>query len=119
MKMNSITMPKVLDYYVSLPYRQLLNNKFIESDCEQTDDKLYIITDYDQDLFTCLRFYLEKIKKTTIGNNMYVYEYELGIKSFKGDQDFVIFLDDGTHVCSLDGSYVDDNKLILIFKLKK
>lgn len=119
MKMNSVTLPKVLDYYVSIQYKQILNDKLINADCEQIEDKLYLIMSYDPDLFACFRLYLEKIKKTTIGNNLFVYEYELGIKSFLGDQDFIIYLEDGAHICTLDGSYVDDNDLILIFKFKK
>lgn len=117
MKMNSVSLPKVMDYYISLKYKELLNDKFLKGDCEVVDNKLYIVIDYNPDLFACLRLYLEKIKKTTIGNNIYAYEYELDIKAFKGDQDFIIYLEDGTHVCTLEGSYIDDKNCVLIFKM--
>lgn len=108
-------MPKVMEYYVSSKYRDLLNEKFINGDCEFLENKLYVVIDYDPDLFACFKIYLEKIKKTTIGNNMFVYEYELGVEHFKGDQDFIVYLEDGTHVCKLSGSYIDEDKCVLIF----
>lgn len=115
--MNSISMPKVMEYYVSTRYKELLNERFLNGSCELLDNKLYVIIDYDPDLFACLNLYLEKIKRTTIGNNMFVYEYELDISSFKGDQDFIIYLEDGTHVCELENSYIDNKSCVLIFKM--
>lgn len=109
-------MPKVMDYYISSNYKQLLNDKFLCGNYEICDKKLYLVIDYDPDIFTCLRLYLDKIQKTTKGD-LFVYEYENDIKSFKGDQDFIIYLEDGAHVCSLDSSYIDNKDIILIFNM--
>jgi len=117
MKMNSVSMPKVMDYYISTKFKELLNEKFLDGNCEVLDGKLYIIIDYNPDLFSCLKLYLEKIKTSTVGNGMFVYEIELDIKRFKGDQDFIIFLEDGTHICQLEGSHIDDSNCIMIFKM--
>ena len=116
MKMNSIQLPKVMDYYIAAQYKQLLNDKFLDGNCEEIDNKIYLIIDYDPDLFPCLKLYIDKTQTTTVGN-MFVYEYEHDIKSFKGDRDFIIYLEDGAHVCELESSHIDNEHIILIFKL--
>lgn len=117
MKMNSMQLPKVMDYYISAQYKQLLNDKFLDGYFEISDNKIYLIIDYDPDLFTCLELYINKTKKITKGN-MFVYEYEHDIKPFKGDRDFIIYLEDGAHICELESSHIDNERIILIFNLK-
>lgn len=117
MTINSVTLPKVLDYYISPKYKDLLNTKFISGHCEVDKNTIYVILDYDSDLFACLNLYLEKIKKITIGQ-LFVYEYENDVKSFSGDQDFVIYLEDGAHICKLLSSNIDKENILLLFNYK-
>ena len=117
MTINSVSMPKVLDYYISPKYKELLNEKFVTGHCEIDRDKLYLVIDYDPDLFACLKLYIDKTEKITLGN-VYKYEYEHDVKEFSGDKDFVIYLEDGAHICELDSSNMDNENIVIIFKLK-
>lgn len=120
MKIISVETPKVLDYYVSVKYRELLKDKCKNGYCETSPDNshlLYTVIDYDPDVFAMLKLYSSKVQKLTSGD-MYKYEYELDVKPTTDDKDFILNTDSGDIVGTIDNLYMDNNFIVSIFKIK-
>jgi hypothetical protein len=121
MKILSMETPKVLDYYVSEKYRELLKDKCRNGYCEFPADNahlLYTVIDYDPDVFAMLNLYSSKVQRVTAGD-MYKYEYELDVKETDDDKDFVLNTDEGSIVGTINTLYMDGNSTtVIIFKIK-
>lgn len=121
MKILSMETPKVLDYYVSEKYRELLKDKCRNGYCEFPADNahlLYTVIDYDPDVFAMLNLYSSKVQRVTAGD-MYKYEYELDVKETDDDKDFVLNTDEGIIVGTINTLYMDGNSTtVIIFKIK-
>ncbi len=122
MKIVSIKTPLVLGYYLSDKYKELIQEKCRNGHCEipeGSNDQLYMVIDYDSDLFAAFKIYLDKIEKITLGDQ-FKYEYDLGIKRSEEDTIFEIEVENGSkYRCELEYSNVETScTILLIFKIK-
>jgi hypothetical protein len=122
MKIISVEIPKVLDYYVSEKYRELLKDKCKNGYCEIPADNshlLYTVIDYDPDVLAMLNFYASKVERNTIGD-MFKYEYELDVEATTDDKDFILTTDtDSTIIGTIENFHMDGNStIVIIFKIK-
>ena len=121
MKFIKIITPKVMSYYVAPKFRELVKDKFIkESRSYISDGELYLIIDYDQDIYDAFKLYISKTEKITNGN-MYKYQYELDLDNDKTSEDDMIFkfTDENNESikASINNAYMDNNSSVFIFKI--
>lgn len=121
MKIVNIKTPIVLGYYLSDKYKELIQEKCRNGHCEipeGADDQLYMVIDYDSDLFAAFKLYLDKTQKITLGDQ-YKYEYDLAIKGSDQDIIFEIEVENGNkYKCKLEFSNIENScTILLIFKI--
>ena len=122
MKFVEVSSPEVMSYYVAPKFRKLIKDKFIaESNSYIADNELYVVIDYDSDLYSAFKLYIDKTEKITLGD-MYKYQYELGIPkedSNKDDMLFKITTDGGSILnAKIKNSYMDEkDTMVIIFTL--
>jgi len=123
MKIVNIKTPLVLGYYLSEKYKELIQEKCRNGHCEipeGSNDQLYMVIDYDSDLFAAFKLYLSKTEKITLGDQ-YKYEYDLAIKGSAEDIIFEIEVESGIiYRCILEYSNIETScTILLIFKIQK
>jgi hypothetical protein len=116
MKIVNIKTPIVLGYYLSDKYKELIQEKCRNGHCEIPEgdsSQLYMVIDYDSDLFAAFKLYLSKTEKITMGAQ-YKYEYELGIKGTEEDIIFEIETENlSIYRCKLKFSNIENACTIL------
>lgn len=118
MKILNVGMPMVFGYYADKNDINLLESEMFEGYCEEYNDKLYCTIKNTPSIFNFLQDYRSKTEKITLGNQ-YKYEYEFGVKEYKGDKIFIIHTDDcHFHKCTLESMSLDNDLIILIFKIE-
>ena len=117
MKIVNIKTPVVLGYYLSDKYKELIQEKCRNGHCEIPEgdsSQLYMVIDYDSDLFAAFKLYLSKTEKITMGAQ-YKYEYELGIKGTEEDIIFEIETENlSIYRCKLKFSNIENACTILL-----
>lgn len=117
MKILHIDAPNVLSYYLSNKYKELIQEKCKYGHCEileGNENQLYMVVDYDSDLFAVFKLYLDKTEIITLGSQ-YKYEYEMGFSGTEDDIIFGITLEDNKeYICKLKYSNIETSCTILL-----
>lgn len=120
MKFIKVIMPKVMNYYIAPKFREIIKTKFISSSRSYiNDNELFVIIDYDSDIYDGFRLYLSKTEKITNGN-MYKFQYELNLPEDKISDDDIIFkftTEENNIKATVVNAYMDKDTIVLIFKI--
>ena len=124
MRIESVEYSKIFKAYASYECMDMLDKSYKDKETIASitnidgDLCIRLAINYDPTIFGYLRMYMSRIQKITVGT-MYLYEYEMGITSTRGDKNFIIRTEEGQEfTCTMSNVYMSgSDSIAIIFKI--
>jgi len=107
MKILSVELPKIIQYYISPNTQKNINKCFDTAEVNVYDNVLEVNIQNNSEVYEALKVIKDKIQTTTIGNGKKLYEYELDINIKDGHIFIFILEDNNNYICNLTDISLD------------